>query len=107
MATTTATPIVSCSSSRTGKSPRAANTWIRISSKPHSANPAGPKNPPRIAECHRAHKALPVVGGGGEIACDEEQRRHEERLQEALIDAEEQFRAETCGLAVDIVPVSE
>src|SRR5690242_21718825 len=51
--------------------------------------------------------SLTVVGVGCEIGGDEEQQRHEEALQPALVGAEEHAFAQGEGRAVSVVPVAE
>src|SRR6185312_14987515 len=56
---------------------------------------------------HERRKALAIIGSGRKIAGDEEQQRHEECLQKALVDAEDNFRGKPRRLAINIVPVAE
>src|SRR6185312_9302640 len=56
---------------------------------------------------HTRREALAIIGSGRKIAGDEEQKGHEEGLQETLVDAEKQRRAEPGRASVDIVPIAE
>jgi len=62
---------------------------------------------PDKAVAQEPREPLPVIGRGGEIAGNEEQRGHEKRLQKALVDPEEKRGAETRLLPIDVIPVSE